>query len=108
MLTVQIADLAALLETRPLTPDGFAKTFDLPVRERSIPKQHDLLLPGAEPEVAHLLLAGHACRYRMLRDGRRQITAILVPGDLCDLGAILASRAIGISPTVQRVSVLTA
>jgi CRP-like cAMP-binding protein len=93
MLTVQIADLADLLEARPLTPDGFARTFDLPVRERSIPKQHDLLLPGAEPEVAHLLLAGHACRYRMLRDGRRQITAILVPGDLCDLGAILASRA---------------
>jgi CRP-like cAMP-binding protein len=93
MLTVQLADLTDLLKTRPAEPECFTKAFDLPMRERAIPKQHDLLLPGSEPEVVHLLLAGHACRYRMLRDGRRQITAILVPGDLCDLGAILAVRA---------------
>jgi CRP-like cAMP-binding protein len=105
MLTVQIADLADLLEARPLTPDGFARTFDLPVRERSIPKQHDLLLPGTEPEVAHLLLAGHTCRYRMLRDGRRQITSILVPGDMCDLEAILLGRADYAVSTLTRCTV---
>ncbi|MCJ2090013.1 Crp/Fnr family transcriptional regulator [Methylobacterium sp. E-005] len=92
MYAAQIADLAQLLTTAPETPEGFARRFGLPVRERDIPKQHDLLLPGAKPNVAHLLLAGHACRSRMLRDGRRQITAILIPGDICDPEAILAHR----------------
>jgi CRP-like cAMP-binding protein len=72
--------------------DGLARTLGVPLRERSVPKQHDILLPGAEPEIAHLLLAGHTCRYRMLSDGRRQITAILVPGDICDLEALMEGR----------------
>ncbi|MEL6059543.1 MULTISPECIES: Crp/Fnr family transcriptional regulator [unclassified Methylobacterium] len=92
MLTAQSAPFALVRMTRPAAPEGFARTFGLPMRERAIPKQHDLLLPGAEPDVAHLLLAGHACRNRMLRDGRRQITAILIPGDICDPEAILAHR----------------
>lgn len=93
MLTAPAADLAQLFEPRPATLDGFASGLGLPMRERSIPKQHDLLLPGSEPDVAHLLLAGLACRSRMLRDGRRQITAILIPGDICDPEAIVAHRA---------------
>lgn len=92
MLTVQTADLTDLLTSRPVDPEAFARRFGLPIRERSIPKQHDLLLPGAKPNVAHLLLAGHACRSRMLRDGRRQITAILIPGDICDPAVILGQR----------------
>ncbi len=32
----------------------------------------------------HLLLAGWACRYRMLPDGRRRIVAFYMPGDVCD------------------------
>ena len=72
--------------------DGLARTLGVPLRERSVPKQHDILLPGAEPEIAYLLLAGHTCRYRMLSDGRRQITAILVPGDICDLEALMEGR----------------
>jgi CRP-like cAMP-binding protein len=93
MLNAPIADLAQLLAPRAVAPERFARAFGLPMRERSIPKQQDLLLPGTEPDVAHLLLAGHACRSRMLRDGRRQITAILIPGDICDPEAILAHPA---------------
>lgn len=32
-----------------------------------------------------LLVEGWACRYKILRDGKRQIMAYLVPGDLCDV-----------------------
>ncbi|MDR7037784.1 CRP-like cAMP-binding protein [Methylobacterium sp. BE186] len=39
--------------------------------------------------MAHILLSGFTCRYRTLLNGRRQITAILVPGDMCDLEAVL-------------------
>jgi CRP-like cAMP-binding protein len=35
------------------------------------------------------LQAGLACRYRILGDGRRQITSFLIPGDICDLYAFL-------------------
>ncbi len=30
-------------------------------------------------------MEGYACRYKLLRDGRRSITGFLVPGDMCDL-----------------------
>ena len=57
-----------------------------------------------------LLLEGFACRYKTLEDGRRQIVAYFVPGDLCDLrvfilkrmdhsiGAIAPSRVATLSP----------
>lgn len=35
---------------------------------------------------------GFAGRYKMLPDGRRQIVGLLLPGDLCDLRAVLSTR----------------
>ena len=48
---------------------------------------------GDVPRAGHLMLKGYACRYRLLTDGRRQITAILVVGDLCDMDAVMRGRA---------------
>lgn len=45
----------------------------------------DLVGEGEIPEDVHVVLAGFACRYKMLPDGGRQITAWLTPGDFCDL-----------------------
>ncbi len=45
------------------------------------------------PTAVHVLLDGQAYRYRLLEDGRRQIVAILVPGDICDLEAVMRGRA---------------
>lgn len=39
--------------------------------------------------MAHVLLSGFTGRHRTLRNGQRQITALLVPGDLCDLEIVL-------------------
>lgn len=44
----------------------------------------DLIRIGDRPEQVFLLLDGWACRYKDLPDGRRQILAYLIPGDLCD------------------------
>lgn len=63
------------------------------VRQRTVPRRHDILRQSAVPEVAHVLLSGHTYRYRLLRNGRRQITAILMPGDMCDLSAVVLGRA---------------
>ncbi len=52
-----------------------------------------VLLQGDVPAGVHLLLEGQAYRYRLLDDGRRQIVAILVPGDVCDFEAVMRGRA---------------
>ncbi len=45
----------------------------------------DIIREGERPEHVNLFLAGWAYRYKQLEDGRRQIVAFFVPGDLCDL-----------------------
>jgi CRP-like cAMP-binding protein len=45
----------------------------------------DLISEGESAGAIRLILEGFACRYKVLDDGRRQITAYLLPGDFCDL-----------------------
>ena len=47
--------------------------------------KRDLIKEGDQPEFVFLLVEGWACRYKILHDGKRQIMAYLVPGDLCDV-----------------------
>jgi CRP-like cAMP-binding protein len=50
---------------------------------------------ASEGEVAqniHVVMSGWACRYKLLSDGRRQITALALPGDICDLDSLLLRR----------------
>lgn len=45
----------------------------------------DLIQEGDRPDHVFLLVRGWACRYKLTADGRRQILAYLIPGDLCDV-----------------------
>lgn len=45
----------------------------------------DIISEGDPPRGLVLVTSGWACRHKTLADGRRQIVALLVPGDLCDL-----------------------
>lgn len=45
----------------------------------------DIISEGEDPRTVNLIVEGWACRYKMLEDGRRQILAFFVPGDLADL-----------------------
>jgi CRP-like cAMP-binding protein len=70
----------------------------------------DVIAQGDRTGGVRLLLDGFACRYKVLADGRRQIVAYFVPGDLCDLrifllkrmdhsiGAVAASRVATLAP----------
>jgi len=70
----------------------------------------DVISQGDRTGGVKLLLDGFACRYKVLEDGRRQIIAYFVPGDLCDLrvfilkrmdhsiGAVVTSKVATISP----------
>ena len=77
---------------------------------REVGAREDVITQGDRTGGVKLLLDGFACRYKTLEDGRRQIVAYFVPGDLCDLrvfilkrmdhsiGAIAPSRIATISP----------
>lgn len=45
----------------------------------------DLIREGDRPGQVFVVLEGWACRYKMLPTGTRQITALLMPGDCCDM-----------------------
>ena len=52
---------------------------------RYVGRNRDLIREGDDPSDLLLILKGFACRYKLTGEGRRQITAYLVPGDVCDL-----------------------
>ncbi len=54
-------------------------------RIRTLGAREDVMREGEKPRLVHVILSGWACRYKVLEDGRRQITAFLVPGDIGDL-----------------------
>ncbi|MCJ2131680.1 Crp/Fnr family transcriptional regulator [Methylobacterium sp. E-045] len=53
-------------------------------QRRTVAKHSDIISEGDDPHHVNLILDGWACRYKQLDDGRRQIIAFFVPGDLCD------------------------
>lgn len=49
----------------------------------------NLVVEGSRPTHSMLVTTGFTCRYRSLPDGRRQVTAIHLPGDFVDLHSFL-------------------
>lgn len=75
-----------------MTPLGDAELLavhDLLQERRSYLCGRDFVKAGARGDKLHILLAGWACRYKILYGGKRQITALVLPGDPCDLDGIL-------------------
>ena len=52
---------------------------------RDYPARRTIIEAGVEQSFSTLLLKGFLCRYKDLKDGQRQVTAIHVPGDFADL-----------------------
>ena len=59
---------------------------------QSAPAQRDIVREGDPPRCIRVILKGWACRYKMLEDGRRQITSLFLPGDFCDLNIFILKR----------------
>lgn len=53
----------------------------------------DIVSPGEVTDHACLVLDGLAGRFGMVVDGRRQITALYIAGDMCDLHSLVAPEA---------------
>lgn len=56
---------------------------------RYVDARRDLVSEGDKPRYVHLVLDGWACRYKQLPDGKRQIVALFVPGDFCDVNVFI-------------------
>lgn len=62
------------------------------VNVRSVEARRDLIREGEDPHAVNLVLEGWGIRHKMLEDGRRQIVAFLIPGDLCDLNLFILKQ----------------
>lgn len=56
---------------------------------RSVPARTDIVAEGDAPKHSCLMLSGLSARYNMIGDGKRQISAIHIPGDFVDLHSLL-------------------
>jgi CRP-like cAMP-binding protein len=64
----------------------------MPAQVRDVPARTDIVVDGRWPEELSLITEGFACRYKLLGKGQRQIMAFLIPGDICDLRALLIGK----------------
>jgi CRP-like cAMP-binding protein len=68
-----------------LSEDERQAILDLPVRIADLGADADIVREGDRPSQCCLLVDGFLCRYKNLLDGKRQILAFYVPGDIPDL-----------------------
>ena len=78
-----IAKLNAFMRTSSGSEDAINDMASR--RVASADRGQDIISEGDEPRTVNLLIDGWACRYKMMEDGRRQILAFFLPGDLADL-----------------------
>ena len=84
--------LTRLRRSRTVGEAELAALGNLLAAPRLLGARSDLLEEGARTARLHVLLDGWACRFRILADGSRQITAVLLPGDVCDLDGLYLGR----------------
>jgi len=73
-----------------LSDEEARRLGDAAIQTVRLGPEKDVVRAGDHPEACHVLLDGFACRYKLLPDGKRQILAFSVPGDLLDLDGFIA------------------
>jgi CRP-like cAMP-binding protein len=82
--------LVLKLEHRDHLSDDEKRVLESAIsRVRLVEADEDIVHEGERPGESNLLLDGFAARYKIFSNGRRQITAIHVPGDFVDLHSFL-------------------
>ena len=62
-------------------------------RTRDVVARADIAVPGESTGDVHILVEGWASKYKIMDDGRRQILALRLPGDICDLERVFEAEA---------------
>ncbi|CAO4182694.1 Transcriptional regulator, Crp/Fnr family [Methylorubrum populi] len=76
----------------PLQEADTALVTAIEAGERHFPGGTDLIREGDRPDGMIVITGGFACRYKLRETGARQITAYLLPGDVCDLDTSTLGR----------------
>ena len=76
----------------PLAEPERAAVVEMGLTAKQVEADQDVAREGQRASHCLLLVEGWACRYKTLEDGRRQITAFHVPGDLCDPACLHLER----------------
>ena len=100
LLTRKLEQFAPLSEDDKRLLDATAAS------SRLVPARTDLICEGQASENVHLILEGIACRYKLLKNGKRQIVAYLLPGDFCDLNVFILEQMDHSIATVSRCRVV--
>lgn len=94
----------------PLTPGERLIVRDLAPEIRHVRRRENLVVEGNKSHTVFLLIEGIMMRYRILRDGRRQVGSLIIPGDFAGVpscffeGALYSIKAITRS-TVAPISI---
>ena len=86
MLTPLITKLEHFL---PLPDQDKEWLNGLVLRSDEFPAHSDIIREGEMPAGVFVVIAGHACRYKILSDGSRQILDFMFPGDKTELYSLL-------------------
>ncbi len=82
--------LTRKLETfTPLSEGDRHLLDDIVKPTRSLTARTDIIREGQISKDVRLILEGFACRYKLLKSGKRQIVAYLIPGDICDTNGFI-------------------
>ena len=68
----------------PLSADHRREINALTKRVVRFGIREDIVHEGEVSQSVNVVMSGWACRYKVLPDGRRQIIALFLPGDMCD------------------------
>jgi CRP-like cAMP-binding protein len=90
---------AALLLRRfrvnvPLTPDELPIVSNIGWDIRTVRRRQAILTEGAKNRTIYFVLDGFLIRYRILRDGQRQIVDLAIPGDFTGVPSCFFSDAL--------------
>lgn len=70
--------------------DVLAKALSLDIRH--VQRRTIMIEQGAIPTKLGIMLDGWACRYKTIGNGRRQVLAFYLPGDVCDFNILMAPQ----------------
>jgi CRP-like cAMP-binding protein len=74
----------------PLSVADCGVLDELVSQEERMSARVDIFSEGTVPQYVFVVLEGMAVRYRDLPDGGRQLMTFFLPGDLCDMHALIA------------------
>ncbi|WP_018700599.1 Crp/Fnr family transcriptional regulator [Amorphus coralli] len=89
MLVGENPMLRKLRALEPFSEEEQRLLTSLYTRTVHLGPRQDVVREGDRARECSLLLSGLACRYAMTADGKRQITAFIVPGDIFDIQSLL-------------------